>query len=81
MASATLPLNRGPYLSRRGGIWLKVFLLAALRCKPTGPFSPDLFSQAAFVPHKAQKTAKKMGRGGVQTTAQVLCSMELEMTF
>lgn len=58
-----------------------MFLFAALHCEPTGPFPPDPFSQAAFVPHKAQNTAKKMGRGGVQTPAQVLCSMELEMTF
>lgn len=43
MASATLPLNRGPYLSWRGGFWNDVFLFAAVLCEPTGPLSPIRF--------------------------------------
>lgn len=49
-----LPLNQEQYLRWIGGIWRDVFLFVALSSEPTGPFSPDPLSQAAFILHKAQ---------------------------
>lgn len=42
---------------------------------------PRSIFTGCFYPSQSLNTAKKMGRGGVQTTAQVLCSVESEMTF
>ena len=63
MASATLPLNRGPCLSWRGGIWNGTFLFAAASSEPTGPFSPPIHFHRPLLSLTKPKYRKENGTG------------------